>query len=119
MEKETNMKTIITKGVRGTGYPLSEDVQVWPTGNRLLIRPATVEEQKIGSIIVPNQAQRQRPWGEVLACGPEVEGAYLEKDIVIYTNYAGFPVPFGTDELILIPETDVQARFRSVVKGKS
>jgi len=85
-----------------------------PLADKLLVRPAAAEE-KIGSIIVPDNAKEKPVRGEVLAVG---KGRSLDDgtrlpidvkpgDVVLYGKYAGQDVRVNGEDMKILREEDL------------
>jgi chaperonin GroES len=90
--------------------------KIRPLADRLIVRPAKAED-KIGSIIVPENAKEKPVRGEVLAVGNGrvlADGTRLPLDVkpgdvVLYGKYAGQDVRNAEEDLKMLKEEDVLA----------
>lgn len=91
---------------------------IQPLGDRILIKPIELAEEKIGGIIIPDTAKEKPQEGEVVAIGP---GRLLENgqrqapsvavgDKVLYGKYAGTEVKSGGEEYLIVREDDILAK---------
>ena len=88
-----------------------------PLNDRILVKPAEQEEEKVGGIIIPDTAKEKPQEGEVVAVGP---GRLLESgerqapsvavgNKVLYGKYASTEVKYGGEEYLIMREDDVLA----------
>jgi chaperonin GroES len=88
-----------------------------PLHDRLIVRPAAPEEVTKGGIILPDTAKEKPQQGEVLAAGPGKmdENGKLQPigvkvgDIVLYGKYSGTEVSLGSEDVLIMRESDVFA----------
>jgi len=89
-------------------------MKILPLGSRVIIRRAPTTE-KIGSIIVPDTAQKKVTRGEVIAVGPggvtasgqRIEPRIKVGDKVVFGDYSGTAFEFDGEERIAMLEDDV------------
>jgi chaperonin GroES len=89
-----------------------------PLGDRLIVEVLEEEETTVGGIVLPDTAKEKPQRGRVLAVGPgerndkgEVTPIDLvEGDEIIFSKYGGTEVKVGTDEVLILRETDVLAK---------
>jgi chaperonin GroES len=99
-----------------------------PLGDRLIVEVLEGEETTFSGIVLPDTAQEKPQRGRVLAVGPgnrsEQTGeliplAVAEGDEVIFSKYGGTEIKVGSDELLILRESDVLAKVVSTgAKGK-
>jgi chaperonin GroES len=99
-----------------------------PLGDRLIVEVLEEEEQTFSGIVLPDTAKEKPQRGRVLAVGPgsraESSGELIPLDVavgdeVIFSKYGGTEVKVGTDELLILRESDVLAKVVSTgAKGK-
>ncbi len=88
-----------------------------PMDDRVLIEPCEASEVTSGGIILPDAAREKPQRGTVVAMGP---GKMLDSgnrgelsvslgDEVFYGKYAGTEVDFGTEQYVVIRESDILA----------
>jgi len=95
-----------------------------PLGDRLIVEALEEEETTASGIVLPDTAKEKPQRGRVLAVGPggrDEDGEYIPMDVevgdeIIYSKYGGTEVKIGTDEYLILRESDVLAK---VVVGKS
>jgi len=91
-------------------------VAIKPIGDRLLVELIEEDEQKVGSIIVPDTAKEKPQIAKVIAVG---EGHRDGKDIipltvkvgdkVLFSKYGGTVMKYEGKEYLLLSENDVLA----------
>ena len=91
-------------------------VSVKPLGDRVVVRPLEEAEEMRGGLYIPDTAKEKPLQGEILAVGPgrfekgeRVPMELTEGLKVLYSKYAGTEVRIGTDEVLIIKESDVLA----------
>jgi len=88
-----------------------------PLGDRVVIKATGREEQTASGIIIPDSAQEKPQEGIVVAVGT---GKLLDNgtrqpvdlkagDRVLYSKYAGTEIKQGTDEFLVLRESDILA----------
>ena len=88
-----------------------------PLADRVLIRPLEEKEMKKGGIIIPDTAKEKPQEGEVIAVG---KGRVNEKgervalevkkgDKVLFRKYAGTEVSIGSDQFLILGESEILA----------
>ena len=98
-----------------------------PLGDRLIVEVLEEEEVTIGGIVLPDTAREKPQRGKVLATGPgarDENGQYIPMDVaegdeVIFSKYGGTEVKLGTDEVLILRESDVLAKVPSSGAKKS
>lgn len=97
-------------------------IGIKPMDERVLIEPLEADEQKVGSIIIPDTAKERPQMGKVIALGddiPKKEGGKVLSQVlkagdkVIYAKYGGTEVKHGEKEYLIVSRNDILA----VVKG--
>jgi len=88
-------------------------VKIQPLDDRVLIEKAPEEnEQKIGSIIIPDTATKEKPtMGKVVAVGTdeELQEKIKKGDTIIYSKYAGDEIKVDDKEYMIIQRSDILA----------
>lgn len=90
-----------------------------PLGDRVVVRPISEEEVTKGGIILPDTAKERPQRGEVIAVGPgrlDENGKRIAMEVkkgdkVIYAKYAGTEVKEDDEELLVLREGDILAKF--------
>ena len=99
-----------------------------PLGDRLIVEVLEEEEMTVSGIVLPDTAKEKPQRGKVLAVGPgsrDEDGEYISMDIevgdeVIFSKYGGTEIKLGSDDVLILRESDVLAKVVSTkgVKGK-
>ena len=88
-------------------------MKIQPLDDRVLIEKAPEEnEQKIGSIIIPDTATKEKPtMGKVVAVGTdeELQEKIKKGDTIIYSKYAGDEIKVDDKEYMIIQRSDILA----------
>ena len=86
-------------------------MKVQPLDDRVLVEPLE-EEEKVGSIIIPETAKEKPIIGKVIAVGTDKEIKELIKagDKVIFGKYAGEEIKIGGKKHLLIARSDLLAK---------
>ena len=93
-------------------------MKIKPVDERVLIKPVEEEERKVGGIIIPDTASKDRPqMGDVIAVGDDIEHSDRKQkklsdvikvgDRVIYARYGGTEVKIEGDEFLIVSRSDV------------
>ncbi|TKJ37228.1 co-chaperone GroES [candidate division LCP-89 bacterium B3_LCP] len=97
-------------------------IGIKPVDERVLIQPLESEEQKVGSIIIPDTAKERPQIGTVIAIGDDLTkkdgGKVLSEilkvgDKVVYAKYGGTEIKHENQEYLIVSRSDILA----VVKG--
>src|SRR5437763_3743596 len=89
-----------------------------PLGDRLIVEVLDEEDLTVSGIVLPDTAREKPQRGRVLAVGPgarDEDGKYIEMDVaegeeIIFSKYGGTEIKLGTDEVLILRETDVLAK---------
>jgi chaperonin GroES len=89
-----------------------------PLGDRLIVEVIEEEETTTSGIVLPDTAKEKPQRGRVLAVGPgsrDEDGKYIKMDVaegdeVIFSKYGGTEIRLGTDEVLILRESDVLAK---------
>jgi chaperonin GroES len=101
-----------------------------PLGDRLIVEVLEEEELTASGIVLPDTAKEKPQRGRVLAVGPgprDEDGEHIKMDLepddeIIFSKYGGTEVKLGTDEYLILRESDVLAKVvgdREPVGAKS
>jgi chaperonin GroES len=93
-----------------------------PLGDRLIVEVLEEEEQTVSGIVLPDTAREKPQRGRVLAVGPgsrNDKGELIPLDVkegdeVIFSKYGGTEIKLGTDEVLILRESDVLAKVVGV-----
>lgn len=97
---------------------LNNNVKLRPLGARVLVKPEKVDEKSKGGVYIPDTASKERPQaGLVLAVGPgkvDDNGKRVAMDVkvhdkIIFSKYAGTEIKIGTEDHLILAETDILA----------
>ena len=80
--------------------------------DRVLVRPAPIEEKTAGGIIIPDTAKEKPLKGEVVAVGQgtkDEEMVVKEGDKVLYGKYAGTEIEIDDEEYLIMRQSDILA----------
>ena len=89
-----------------------------PLGDRLIVEILDEEETTISGIVLPDTAKEKPQRGKVLAVGPgarDEDGDYIKLDVevgdeIIFSKYGGTEIKVGTDDVLILRESDVLAK---------
>src|SRR5438105_2692777 len=98
-----------------------------PLGDRLIVEVLDEEELTVSGIVLPDTAKEKPQRGRVLAVGPgglNDRGERIPLDVgegdeVIFSKYGGTEVKLGTDEFLILRESDVLAKVATTGKKSS
>ena len=83
-----------------------------PLGDRILVKPVSVDEVTAKGIIIPDVAKDKPLKGQVVAAGPGKEGRPMivkEGDNIIYGLHSGTPIEHEGEKYLMMRETDIFA----------
>ena len=90
-----------------------------PLGDRLIVEVLDEEQETVSGIVLPDTAKEKPQRGRVLAVGPgarsQETGERIEMDVeegdeVVFSKYGGTEIKVGTDEYLILRESDVLAK---------
>jgi chaperonin GroES len=90
-----------------------------PLGDRLIVEVLEEEETTVSGIVLPDTAKEKPQRGRVLAVGPGARnqdtGEYMpidleEGDEIVFSKYGGTEIKLGTDDVLILRESDVLAK---------
>jgi chaperonin GroES len=94
-----------------------------PLGDRLIVEVLDEEEETVSGIVLPDTAKEKPQRGKVLAVGPGARnpetGEYIQMDVaegdeIIFSRYGGTEIKLGTDEVLILRDSDVLARVLNI-----
>jgi chaperonin GroES len=93
----------------------------------VVVQPTAREEMTKSGIVLPDTAKEKPQRGRVLAVGPgprDEDGNYVKMDLeagdeIIFSKYGGTEIKLGTDDYLILRESDVLAKVLAETKGKS
>ena len=97
---------------------MASNLKVRPLDDRVVVEPLEAEEKTAGGILLPDTAKEKPQRGRVLAVGPgprDEDGEHIAMDLdegdeVIFSKYGGTEIKLGTDEVLILRESDVLAK---------
>ena len=89
-----------------------------PLGDRLIVEVLEEEETTFSGIVLPDTAKEKPQRGKVLAVGPgsrDDNGKFVAMDLaegdeIVFSKYGGTEIKVGTDEYLILRESDVLAK---------
>jgi chaperonin GroES len=95
-----------------------------PLGDRLIVEVLEEEELTLSGIVLPDTAKEKPQRGNVLAVGPgprDDNGKFVPMDVaegdeIGFAKYGGTEIKVGTDEYLILRESDVLAKVVSSKK---
>jgi chaperonin GroES len=96
-----------------------------PLGDRLIVEVLEEDMTTTSGIVLPDTAKEKPQRGSVLAVGPgprDEDGEYIKMDLeegdeIIFSKYGGTEIRLGSDEYLILRESDVLAKV--VTESKS
>src|ERR671917_1085134 len=95
-----------------------------PLGDRVIVETLDEEETTTSGIVLPDTAKEKPQRGRVLAVGPgarDEDGNFMTMEVgvgdeIIYSKYGGTEIKLGTDEYLILRESDVLAKVATSSK---
>ena len=89
-----------------------------PLGDRLIVEVLEEEETTVSGIVLPDTAKEKPQRGKVLAVGPgprDEDGEHIAMDVeegdeIVFSKYGGTEIKVGTEEYLILRESDVLAK---------
>jgi chaperonin GroES len=89
-----------------------------PLGDRLILEVLEEDGATVSGIVLPDTAMEKPQRGRVLAVGPgardehgkRIEMDVVEGDEVVFAKYGGTEIKHGTDEVLILRESDLLAK---------
>ncbi len=90
-----------------------------PLGDRLIVEVLDEEDVTTSGIVLPDTAKEKPQRGRVLAVGPgarsQETGERIRMDVeegdeVVFSKYGGAEIRIGTDDVLILRESDVLAK---------
>ncbi len=90
---------------------------VKPLSDRILVKVSEAEEKTAGGILLPDTAKEKPQIGEVVQVGSgkrNDDGSIQSMEVkvgdqVLYSKYAGTDIKLGSDDYVLLRESDILA----------
>jgi len=98
-----------------------------PLGDRIIVEVLDEEDVTASGIVLPDTAKEKPQRGKILAVGPgarDEDGDYIKMDVevgdeIIFSKYGGTEIKVGTEDVLILRESDVLAKVVSAgSKGK-
>ena len=87
-------------------------MNIKPLADRVLVKPAPVQEKTVSGIIIPDSAKEKPLQGEVVATGngtKDEEMVVKQGDNVLYGKYSGTEVEFDGVKYLIMRQSDILA----------
>lgn len=88
------------------------NVNVRPLSDRVLIKPAEMEQKTASGIIIPDTAKEKPMRGKVIAVGPGKKDEPMSVkvgDQVLYGKYSGTEIAIDGIDYLIMRENDIYA----------
>lgn len=88
------------------------NVNIRPLSDRVLIKPAEMEQKTASGIIIPDTAKEKPMRGEVVAVGPGKKDEPMTVkvgDQVLYGKYSGTEIAIDGVDYLIMRENDIYA----------
>ena len=85
-------------------------MNIKPLADRVLVKPAPVEEKTVGGIIIPDTAKEKPLQGTILAVGKgtkDEEMVLKVNDTVLYGKYSGTEIELEGEKYLIMRQNDV------------
>ncbi len=94
-------------------------IHINPLSDRVVVMPEEVDEKTASGIILPDTAKEKPQMGKIVAAGPgkisdngnTVEMTLKAGDKVLYGKYSGTEITLNDDEVLIMRESDILAKF--------
>ena len=94
-------------------------VHINPLSDRVVVMPEEVDEKTASGIILPDTAKEKPQMGNIVAAGPGkmsdngsiVKMTLKSGDKVLYGKYSGTEITLNDDEVLIMRESDILAKF--------
>jgi len=87
-------------------------MNIKPLADRVLVKPAPVEQKTVSGIIIPDSAKEKPLKGEVLAVGngtKDEEMVVAVGNTVLYGKYAGTELEWDGEKYLIMRQSDILA----------
>jgi chaperonin GroES len=96
---------------------MEESMNIKPLADRVVVKPLENQQEKVGSIYIPDTAKEKPQQGEVVAVGPgkiSENGQKVAMEVkvgqkVLYGKYSGTEVTVDGDDYLIMRESDIFA----------
>ena len=94
-------------------------VHINPLSDRVVVMPEEVDDITASGIILPDTAKEKPQMGQIVAAGPgkisengtTVKMTLKSGDKVLYGKYSGTEITLNDDEVLIMRESDILAKF--------
>ena len=94
-------------------------VHIDPLSARVVVMPEEVDDKPASGIILPDTSKEKPQMGKILAAGPgkvsengtTVKMTLKAGDTVLYGKYSGTEITLNDDEVLIMRESDILAKF--------
>ena len=94
-------------------------VHINPLSDRVVVMPEEVDDTTASGIILPDTAKEKPQMGNIVAAGPGkisdngsiVKMTLKSGDKVLYGKYSGTEITLNDDEVLIMRESDILAKF--------
>jgi len=94
-------------------------VHINPLSDRVVVMPEEVDDITASGIILPDTAKEKPQMGKIVAAGPGkisdngnvVKMTLKSGDKVLYGKYSGTEITLNDDEVLIMRESDILAKF--------
>ena len=98
-----------------------------PLHDRVVIKRIEQEEKSAGGIIIPDTAKEKPMEGEIVSVGPGARGEdgklhpldVKAGDRVLFGKWSGTEVKIGTEEYLIVKESDIMGIIEGAAAKKS
>lgn len=89
------------------------DIKITPLDDRVIVKQIEKEDEKIGSIYIPDSAKERPQIGTVLAVGTneDLKKIVKKNDKVVYAKYSGTEIKLSGEEYIILQRSDILAKM--------
>jgi chaperonin GroES len=87
-------------------------MNIKPLADRVLVKPAAVEEKTISGIIIPDSAKEKPLKGEVVAVGNGTKDEAMVVEVgnaVLFGKYAGTELEWEGEKYLIMRQSDILA----------
>ena len=94
-------------------------LNIKPLGDKVILKRVAADEKTAGGIVLPDSAQEKPKRGVILAIGngkllddgTRSEMQLKKNDEVLFTSYAGTEIKVGSDDYMIMDESDILGVF--------
>jgi len=89
------------------------DIKITPLEDRAIVKQEEDEDEKVGSIYIPDSAKEKPQMGTVLAVGTgeEIKKILKKGDKIIYAKFGGTEIKYKGGDYIILQKDDILARI--------